>query len=272
MNSINRRAFLSSSILTTGSLVAAAQQMHVVREPTPPHTPPKRITAYQSLDIAVVHAAATTHALAVASVMRGNATSQDFKNAAAALAEMRTNWLAAGLDTRLIPGFNRVNESDLTVARMPVAAITARIRTFNPAVTQTQIAASLHSTLSGSVVNGVDYKTTTLQTCRAGGMSTLIGDGITYLNRLAAVIPVPKISASTHHYVPQMKIDPSPSGGGGDGCAALDIGTFALGLAAITLTVMTDGLDLLAAAGWEAVAGWAGLSSAGLDIENHLLC
>lgn len=279
---MNRRSFLATSTAAAaGGLIATtsrAQQNNVTtpppKDPNPPHTPPVRVPA--PVDVATFHAAGTVNSLATASLLRGNATPQDFKNAAAGLSTLYTNWVAAGLDTLLIPGFNKVNESDLTVAKMgtQVAWAANNLKVYNSAVTETQIAAYLNNMLTNTVINGVDYRTTTLRTMRAGGTSTLIKAGIAHFNSCAANVPTSRLNATTHQYVAQVR-PPTPidgGGGGGGGCEALDLGSFALGLAAVTLTVMTDGLDLLAAAAWEGIAYWAGIGAAGTDITAHMLC
>jgi hypothetical protein len=269
---LNRRDLVrSSALLAVGGLISARAQ-----DVTAPHTPPKKVS-YVPVDVATFHAAGTVNSLAIASLFRGNATPQDFNNAAAGLTALHTNWVAAGLDTILIPEINKMNESDLTVARMGsnVSWITNNIKSFNPAVTQAKVTAYLTDLLANTVINGVDYKTKTLQTMRAGGTSTLISAGIAHLNSVAGKVPAVRLNATTHQYAAQVIMPsvehPLPDGGGGS-CNAFDLGSFALGLAAVTLTVMTDGLDLLAAAAWEGIAYWAGIGAAGTDITAHLFC
>lgn len=267
---MNRRSFLTSaSAATAGGLIAT----RLVGQNA---TPPKKVT-YTPVDVALFHAAGTANSLATASLIRGNATPQDFKNAAAALTAMHTNWVAAGLDKLLIPGFNQVNESDMTVAKMgsQVTWCANNLKVYNPSITEPQVASYLGNMLNNSVIGGIDYKTVALNDMRAGRTSQMILDEVTHLNAVAGKVPAPSLNASTHQYKAQIYYPPTGGGGSGadpGGCGELDLASFALGLAAVVLTVMTDGLDLLAAAAWEGIAYWAGIGAAGVDITAHVVC
>lgn len=270
---LNRRDLVrSSALLAVGGLISARAQ-----DVTAPHTPPKKVT-YTPVNVDTFHAAGTVHSLAVASLLRGNATAQDYHNAAAGLSMLHTNWVGAGLDSTLVPGVNRLNEGDLTVARMGsnLTWATNNIKSFNPAVTQTQIESALNNTLANCVIDGQDYRTLMLNKMRAGQGSLIVAGGISAFNAMATAVPVPKISPTTHTYVPQIYLPPTGGSGGNGGdtddCDNLDTAAVALAIVGVVLTVMTDGLDLLAAAAWEAVTYWAGLSSAGLAVEHKLLC
>lgn len=264
---MNRRSFLqTTSLAAVGGLVATTLKGT---------TPPRKGT-YTPVSPALFYSARDVHASTVGNLFRGNAVPQDFLNTASALNAMHTNWVAAGLDSLLIPAINTVSEDHLTVARMGTGVNWAveTINSTNPAVTVAQVTPNLNDMLNKSVVNGFDYKTQTLNKMRAGQTSLIIQDGINFFNNLANKIPAPKTNPTTHKLVPQVFTYPIPTGGGGgdDACDNIETLGLALGIAAVTLTVMTGGLDLLAAAGWAAVAAWADMSAVGLGIEHRLAC
>lgn len=264
---MNRRSFLSvSSAAAAGGLIATTLKGQT--------TPPKK-GSYTPVDPAVFHAAGTANSLATANLIRGNATTQDFRNAGAALGVLHTNWVASGLDSTIATMSNRVNEGDLTIAKMGTIPtwITHNLQVYNASITQPQVVSYISDVINHSVIDGIDYKTVALNNMHAGKTSQMISDGIAYLN--AVVIPAPKLNATTHQYKPQIYYPPTGGGGSGadpGGCGEADLGALALTIAVLTLTVMTDGLDLLAAAAWEGIVYWGGIGVASGDVVTHVVC
>lgn len=268
---MNRRDFLKTSSVSALAVAGAGAQSTILPTPPPPrppHTPPKSPAA---VNTATFHAASTAQAICFANQFRGNATGQDLRNVASALSAVRANWIAAQLDTRLIPRFNATNERDIAIAKVPVATITQQMNVYNPAVTQTVVRNYVQQLIAKSVVGGVDYRTVTLQKLRAGGMSTLMAGGINAFNSLALTWPAPKLNPATHAYYPQIKVIP-PEPSGGNNCTGLGLAALGLGIASVTLTVMTGGTDILVLAVWEAIAVWSGIGATVLDVAHDFMC
>jgi hypothetical protein len=292
MNPMNRRKLLSSGLLAAGGLVAVSafgQQKEVTSPglppapPTGPHTPPVGVNSGTgTFDPATAHTAGAMNAALIGSLVRGNATKQDFLNASASLAAMRDSWRNAGFDQKIIPGVNAITENRMTVGYMGThvdwAAHTVAV--YNPSVTVPQAHTVIDDMLHNTVVGGIDAKTKTLQTMRAGGSSTLIEAGIVYMNTLASKIPPPRMSkVNTKTFQAQLLIWP-PSGGGGDNpnemhdtaCAVEDWTSYGLGALSVILAVLTDGLSLLGETAAAAIGYWAGIGSLALGTQQKIMC
>jgi hypothetical protein len=188
-------------------------------------------------------------------------------------------WKANNLDERLRPNFNRINEGDITPAKMPISWITHTINNCGAPTTQAQVSQAIAGMLAKTVYNGQDLKTEVLNNLRAGLASTYIEQSITAANQLAARAPaVDSALLSERRVRPNVFMyPPPPEGGGGDdhknACAWSYLALFGAGLALATITVMTMGTDaILIGAAWSSLLMWGGIGTAGWSVAQDMIC
>jgi hypothetical protein len=258
---MNRRSFLT----TAGAAGAAFAASPLIGQ----HTNP--VGGSGSLGNLVIPTsqlaeAKAMHAVAIANRYKGLHYAQDYYNIASATAAVLAMWKQYQLDIVLRPQYDSVTESMLTIENINVAAITAAVNVYNPAVTQAQMASNINYMLARTVMGGVDYKSQVLQGIRSSGMAGYIGiaydNAITLGNGLNPAIP--KMVADAGEGTPHLEKEAV--------CTWSAWGLLAAGLAFTVLTVMTDGLDLIAIAGWEAIEFWTGISLTGWATVQAVGC
>ena len=221
------------------------------------------------------------HANTSSNVKYNRVVPQDFTNMAASLQSVLTVWQAHNLSTVLRPGFNSVTEPMLNVAHIrDVNAILRGVRKYNPSYALSDITTPMTRAFGNTVVNGIDYKTQVLQTIRTpNGFEYYIAQAIKQAN-ISAQQWRPNTTALANMppsypgpRTPTPYFGQPPIGWGGEQACGWDsIGVLGLGIAVLVLTIMTDGLDLLAAGIWAGIIYWAGQAAAVWSILHAIIC
>jgi len=203
------------------------------------------------------------HASTIGNYYRGVRSSNDYHNLAIVYSQMLNVWKTSNLDVVLKPQYNTVTQSMISsTLYIPIHKIGNTIRSYNPAVTDAMVTDTFNRIIYGSVINGIDYKTVVLNNIRTNGMAGYIQNAAIMAGNVATLLgnPLP-------FYPGPNKPNPYSTA-----CknSALGLVGFSLGL--LVLTVMTDGLDLIVIAGWEAINFWANMGAGGWMLVHEMEC
>jgi hypothetical protein len=205
-----------------------------------------------NFNTAPYHQAATYHAICTAHQFAGVPTAVDYFNVANALSQLRVEWLATGLDQVLQPIYRHMTPYMISPQFMNIPLMANAIRTYNPGVTNALVTATLNGILTTPTAT-----TAVLQYLQTPGhrMSDFLEWDIN-----AAIAKGLSIERQPHGW----PTSPMPMGGiGPTSCEGESMAILFAGIGFAVLTVMTDGLDLLAAPAFAALGWWGGMASTG---------
>lgn len=257
---MDRRSFLTkTSLATAGGLAVATLG-----------TPKAKAIV---VDGNLFGGAGTIHDITTANHFAGHNNYMDWHNISAIHTRILNFWKVNNMDVVLKPAYNRLTESQMYIGNLPVDRILASIQVYNPRVTRAQVYDSLQTLLTNTVHNGVDRKVTILNQLRTVGMAPYIQNAAYISSAIATkmgykgpgVLPPPP-KPTPYGTAPPIT-DPH-----NHGCEYSAWGMWSVGLALGVITIMTDGGDILAFAGWEMINYWGGRAMMGWSAIHSMYC
>lgn len=266
--SVNRRSFLTSSVITAGMLASSqlgldAQTRAVAfpgpPKPTPPHTPPVRPANWPNSML--VSTAVAAQIVTTANTFAGSVKSGDWAGMSRTSAALAANIKQAGTDAAIRGLAAQVNASKLNPNWIDKASIVKAVQVYQPRFTMGHL-----DNFFKAVPTDPPALTRALNSLKANGISPALLATSTRFSQMAAYINpaggrTTLFGSSTAS--PNLFIYPQPGGGGGGGYTCADDG-----LASLAFGTVFAVLAIMAAPEMAGVLAGGAILSAFIDVGS----
>lgn len=211
-------------------------------------------------------------ALTSGNVLQYSSSSSDWNALRNSLSMIRDHWQANNYDGQLQGYYSNLNPSILKSSNLDQGQILQNIQATNPDVTLGMLQGfwAPYDNMDPSDVQSV------IDSVRNYGLLPQINSAIDYAQifgqQADAVAPPAPDGQETQMWIRALPPPPS-EGGGGDGyCANASFAVDAIGLAFLTIGIMTGVGAIAEGAAWAAIAMWGGGTATAYGVANRWLC